>query len=120
MLRNATGIPNWEMIAFIIIHKLLVGKNRHVSRSEIMTSENLFLAEFVTSALGHKKKPKCAQETLQRTLQNMRDKGFIDFLGNGEYKITDMGYIKVEEYGNKYPYDKLMSVYKGEKAKAKS
>jgi hypothetical protein len=77
MFRNVTGIPNWEMMAFVIINKLLVGNNRRISRSEIMTIENLSLAEFITGALGHKKKPKNVEETLQRTLQNMRDKGFI-------------------------------------------
>jgi NAD/NADP transhydrogenase beta subunit len=116
MLRNITGIPNWEMVAFVIINRLLVGKNRRVIRSEIMTSENLSLVEFITGALGHKKKPRNAQETLQKTLQNMRDKGFIDFLGSGEYEITNTGYNMAKEFGEKFSYEKCMSIYRKEKA----
>jgi hypothetical protein len=118
MLRNVTGIANWEMVAFVIINKLLVGNNRRISRSEIMTLENLSLAEFVTGVLGHRRNPKCAEQTLQRTLQNMRDKGFIDFLGNGEYRITEIGYKKAEEYREKKrSFDKWKSVYNEQNGK---
>ncbi len=41
---------------------------------------------------GHKKMPKHPEETLQRTMQNMRDKNWIKFLGKGEYELTDEGY----------------------------
>ena len=41
---------------------------------------------------GHKIRPKHPEETLQRTLQNMRDKNWIDFVDRGEYELTDEGY----------------------------
>ena len=74
------GYSNWEIVAFIIIAKLIVGNNRYFSRPEIMTMENLKLAEIITASLGHKKKPQHSEKSFQRTLQNMRDKGFIEFL----------------------------------------
>ena len=40
----------------------------------------------------HKKNPKEAENTLQRTVENMRDKGWIDFLGRGDYRLTDKGH----------------------------
>jgi len=106
------GYSNWELIAFIIINKLIVGNNRYFRRSEIMTMDNLRLAEILTAALGHKKKPKHPEETLQRTLQNLRNKGFIDFLGNGEYKLTDTGFETAKIIGQKYPYNQLMEAVK--------
>ena len=106
------GYSNWEIVAFIIIDKLIVGNNRHFRRSEIMTMDNLRLAEILTAALGHKRKPKHPEETLQKTLQNLRDKGFIDFLGNGEYKLTDTGFETAKMMGQKYPYNQLMKEVK--------
>jgi hypothetical protein len=112
-LKTDAGVPNWELCAWVIINKLLVGKNRRFSRSEFMTLENLSLMEFVTSkALQHKRNPQHVMETLQRTIQNMRDKGHIDFLGQGEYRLTDAGVKKAEEMRSKYSYDKWMSVFK--------
>ena len=103
------GYSNWEIVTFIIIDKLIVGNNRYFSRSEIMTMDNIKLAEILTAALGHKIKPKHPEETIQRTLQNLRDKGFIDFLGNGEYKLTDTGFETTKIMGQKYPYNQLMN-----------
>lgn len=106
------GHSNWEIVTFIIIDKLIVGNNRYFSRSEIMTMDNIKLAEILTAALGHKIKPKHPEETLQRTLQNLRDKGFIDFLGGGEYKLTDKGFEKAKMMGQKYPYNQLMEEWR--------
>ena len=41
--------------------------------------------------MGHKKDPGSLENTLQRTIQNLRDKGYIDFLGSGEYHLTVKG-----------------------------
>ena len=48
---------NWETIACILIKKILVVKNPHFSRSELMTTEHLDFAVTLSSALGHKSKP---------------------------------------------------------------
>lgn len=106
------GYSNWELIAFIIISKLIVGNNPYFRRSEIMTIENLKLAEILTAALGHKKKPRHPEETLQHTLQKMRDKGFMEFLGSGEYKLTDDGFKTTRIIGEKYSYNQLMKAVK--------
>jgi DNA-binding PadR family transcriptional regulator len=44
------------------------------------------------TVLGHKKRPQHPEKTIQTTLQNMRDKNWITFFGQGDYKITDDGY----------------------------
>ena len=106
------GYSNWEIVAFIIISKLIVGNNRYFRRSEIMTTDNIKVAEMLTAALGHKRKPRHPEETLQRTLQNMRDKGFIKFLDRGEYELTDDGFNSMRKIAEKYPYDQLMKAVK--------
>ena len=102
------GYSNWEIIVFIIISKLIVGNNLYFRRSEIMTSDNIKLAEMLSTALGHKIKPRHPEETMQRTLQNMRDKAFIKFLGRGEYQLTNDGFNSMRIIAEKYPYDQLM------------
>lgn len=99
------GVSTWEIIAFIILDHLATAKNHVVSRSEIMTIQNLTLAEKVTKALGHKSNPKHPDKTLQRTLQNMRDKGYIDFLDWGEYQLTEKGAEIARIIGEQYSYD---------------
>jgi hypothetical protein len=99
------GVSNWEFIAFIILNHLATAKNHVISRSEIMTIQNLTLAEKITEAFGHKSNPKHPDKTLQRTLQNMRDKGYIDFLGVGEYRLTEKGAEIARVIGEKHPHD---------------
>jgi len=106
------GYSNWEIIVFIIISKLIVGNNFYFMRSEIMTAENIKLAETISAALGHKIKPQHPEETIQRNLQNMRDKGFIKFLGNGKYKLTNEGFNSMRIIAENYPYDQLMKAAK--------
>jgi Dam-replacing HTH domain len=106
------GYSNWEIIVFIIISKLIVGNNRYFRRSEIMTTDNIKLAEMISAALGHKIKPRHPEETLQRNLQNMRDKGFIKFLGSGEYKLTNEGFNSMKIIAEKFPYNQLMKAAK--------
>ena len=98
---------NWETIACILIKKILVVKNPHFSRSELMTTEHLDFAVTLSSALGHKSKPQHPEETLQRTIQNMRDKGFIKFHGDGEYELTELGYYKMEKSAGRFPCSEL-------------
>jgi hypothetical protein len=45
---------------------------------------------------------------------------FINFLGMGEYELTDIGYGKAKEFENKYPYKKWESVYREQKPNKKS
>jgi len=52
---------------------------------------NIDIALNWLDAFGHKKLPKTPEETLQRTIQDLRDRGYILFLGNGEYKLTKKG-----------------------------
>lgn len=98
-------VPNWEAFAFIILDHLATTENHVISRSEIMTIQNLTLAEKITKALGHKSNPKHPDKTLQRTLQNMRDKGYIDFIDRGEYKLTEKGAEIARVMGERFPYD---------------
>ena len=44
-------------------------------------SKHLDLAVNFSRILKHKKDPRRPEETLQRTIQNLRDKGLIEFLG---------------------------------------
>ena len=101
------GIANWEIIAFFIINKLLVGNNSFFSRSELMTQKHLDLAVNFSRILKHKKDPQRPEETLQRTIQNLRDKGLIEFLGRGEYKLTEDGVKFAVEIEKRYPSRKL-------------
>jgi hypothetical protein len=98
---------NWVTIACILIKKILVGNNPHFSRSELMTTENLDFAVTLSSALGHKEKPQHPDKILQRTIQNMRDEGFIKFHGNGEYELTKAGLEIMKEIADRFPYKEL-------------
>lgn len=112
MKKLIQGVSNWQLIALMIINKVKVGNNRRMSRTEIFSSENLYFAVRFTELLGHKNKPKHPEETLQRTLQNLRDKGYIDFLGDGEYRLTEKGVEAANVIGEKYPYDALNDALK--------
>ena len=108
------GGSNWQDLIFIIIKKLLVGNNPFFNRAELMRSKNLDIAVNLSEIFGHKKRPKHPEETLQRVLQNMRDKGFIEFLGKGEYKLTKTGYIEMEAVHKRIPlYDQFEKVLEG-------
>jgi hypothetical protein len=102
----------WEVIAFIIFNKLLVGKNKTVSRSEIMAADNITLAVALTEALGLKKDPKHPEATLQRTIQNLREKKLIDFLTPGEWRLTEEGFGMAKTIGREYDYDTLLKAVK--------
>jgi hypothetical protein len=86
---------NWETVAFLIIRK--ISKNSYFSRTQLMTPDNLSAAINILREVGHKERPDHPEETLQKTIQNLRDKGYIEFLGRGEYKLTERGSRKMIE-----------------------
>lgn len=98
---------NWETVASVLTRKILVGNSPYFSRSELVTTEHLDFAGRLLSFFGHKKKPEHPENTLQRTIQNMRDKGFIEFHGNGEYELTNSGYKEMERLAGRLPYSEL-------------
>lgn len=82
----------WETMAFLCINKLIGEDNREFYRSQLMSADMLNFAVKLTGALGHKENPQKPEETLQRTIQNMRDKKYITFLERGKYRLTMEGY----------------------------
>jgi hypothetical protein len=97
LFRNAgiKGMPNWELMAFKIINKIYMGKGISFYREELMKHIDDAL-DWLTQ-YGHKEHPKQPEATLQRTIQNMRDKGWINFIGRGEYKLTEEGEKLIEK-----------------------
>jgi len=96
---------NWEIVAFYLIEPFISEKRRHFSRQQILRGlENVIP---MLQLLGHKKNPNHPEETLQKTLQNMRDKKWLIILGGsytGQYELTDEGYKilqSVKEYLNR-------------------
>jgi hypothetical protein len=91
MALNYFGRSNWENMAFYLIEKNLNG-SEIVYRRDIFSNDDLYyFSDEFGPLLGHKKKPIHPEETLQRTIQNLRDKGFLNFLGQGEYQLTTQG-----------------------------
>ena len=83
---------NWEFLSFYLIEPHVAEKHRRFSRPGLVRRvEEIYP---LLALIGHKKRPEHLEETLQRTLQNMRDKGWINFIGyyQGEYELTDEGY----------------------------
>jgi DNA-binding PadR family transcriptional regulator len=91
------GRSNWETILYYLINKTAKVKGPYIYRTELMKMENLELARQLSEPFGHKKDPKAIEQTLQKTLQNMRDKGNIEFLGQGEYRLTEEGLNRMRE-----------------------
>lgn len=92
------GLPNWQLIAFALIYRVLRGKGSTFYRTELFSTRNLDFAVDWSRKLGHKKNPEHPDKTLQRTLQNMRDKNFVQFLGQGEYKLTPEGLEMIAKF----------------------
>jgi uncharacterized protein YpiB (UPF0302 family) len=88
---------NWEVIIFYLIQPFVNETKRHFTRSKIL-GNNYDKIYIILAFLGHKKKPTSIEQTIQKTLQNMRDKGWIEFLRaySGEYKLTDRGYEELK------------------------
>lgn len=81
---------NWETVAFLLIFDLIkrTGSKSFV-RSDLM--KGIDKAVGWLRQLNHKNHPAHPEETLQRTIQNLRDKDYILFHGQGEYELTDPG-----------------------------
>lgn len=97
MVEKVKGLPcsNWEFAAFYLIDPFVGESSRRFFRTQVFNSELIEneVLELLTGVLGHKKNPRNPHETLQRTLQNMRDKGWVSFLDNmGNYELTDQGW----------------------------
>lgn len=95
--RRLNDLPiksNWELMAFYIIEPFITEKNKKFKRTQIINDRTLKDALFfLEDVLQHKKYPEHPEETLQKTLQNMRDKKWISFLTNrGDYQLTESGY----------------------------
>lgn len=96
MIKTKMRRSNWEVAVFLIVAEITSCSNAMFYRSQIMTDRNQERANGWLAGLGHKKNQKSVEFTMQRTMQNLRDKGFIDFKGGGVYSLTDAG---VEECG---------------------
>ena len=88
---------NWETIAFLLIDALVDLQKPHFTRSQLMTADNLTRAVKILSGMGHKERPDHPDMTLQKTIQNLRDQGCIEFLGRGEYRLTEKGFKRMNE-----------------------
>ncbi|MEI6125086.1 MAG: hypothetical protein WCQ99_00895 [Pseudomonadota bacterium] len=89
------SLPNWEIAAFYLISCLTNESKRNFTRHQIMNNIDEIIPMLI--GFGHKKKPAHPEETLQKTLQNMRDKRWIEFLERGDYKLTQSGFDKLQE-----------------------
>ena len=105
MIKPFSLRSNWEIVAFYLIEPFISEKRRQFSRQQILRGlENIIP---MLHLLGHKRNPNHPEETLQKTLQNMRDKKWLIILGGGytgQYELTDEGYKilqSVKEYLNR-------------------
>ena len=90
MLKPFTLRSNWEIVAFYLIRPFVSEKRRQFSRQTIMRGLGDIIP--MLTLFGHKKNPNHPEETLQRTLQNMRDKKWLIMHGGGQYELTEEGY----------------------------
>lgn len=82
---------NWEFVVWYLVEPCVTENHLDFTRSEILR-KNYDDVYQLLKVFGHKKSPQHIEQTIQKTLQNMRDKGWILFLGQGDYKLTDKGY----------------------------
>lgn len=82
---------NWEFVAWYLIESCVTEKNLSFTRTQIMRRNYEEVYDILT-LLGHKKHPQHPEATIQKTLQNMRDKNWIIFMGQGAYRLTSDGY----------------------------
>jgi len=96
------GKSDWEFVAWYLIDPCITEKDRSFTRAQIMRKNYEEIYQLLILS-GHKKHPQHMEATIQKTLQNMRDKKWIIFLGQGDYKLTDEGYRELliqKEYIN--------------------
>jgi hypothetical protein len=102
---------NWEFVAWYLIQPSISETSRRFSRTQILRRDYEQVYNMLV-ILGHKKRPEHMEETIQKTLQNMRDKNWISFLGQGDYRLTDQGYAELLR--NKENLDKIHAFTKEE------
>jgi len=85
---------NWEFVAWFLIDQCITDRDRSFTRAQIMRKNYDDIYDLLI-LLGHKKHPQHMEETIQKTLQNMRDKNWIIFLGQGDYMLTNEGYSEL-------------------------
>ncbi len=98
MVLKLAGVKsNWELVVFYLISPFVSETKHRFSRSKIL-GRNYDEIYIILSFLGHKKKPTSVEQTIQKTLQNMRDKGWIEFLRaySGDYELTSLGYEELK------------------------
>ncbi len=82
----------WQNIAFLLMYDFFKKTGCRFTRKELMCAENIEKAFTWLKLLQYDEiYPKHAESTLQRTIQNLRDKGFIIFHGEGNYELTHKG-----------------------------
>lgn len=87
---------NWEFIVWYLIDQCVRDeKDRRFTRVQVMR-KNYKEVYLILIALGHKKRPEHPEETIQKTLQNMRDKHWVKFLGQGDYELTEEGHKELK------------------------
>jgi len=92
------GSSNWVTMVFLLIYKQTCeGKVSQFSRTQLLNPSNIKLITDFSILIGHKHSPEHIEETIQRTLQDLRDEGSIIFWGNGEYEITSQGIRIMQE-----------------------
>jgi predicted transcriptional regulator len=93
MLKLFGGKSNWEFVVWYLIDSCVTEKHRYFTRSEIIQKDKDYEGIYkILEICGHKKGPQHMEQTIQKTLQNMRDKNWIKSLGRGDYEVTNDGY----------------------------
>ncbi|KAF0154039.1 MAG: hypothetical protein FD159_2703 [Syntrophaceae bacterium] len=82
---------NWEFVIWYLISAIISPTKDHRFSRQKLLRKNYDDVYDILILQGHKKRPQHTEETIQKTLQNMRDKNWIIFLGSGEYKLTSEG-----------------------------
>ena len=85
--------------------------------SELVPFKDLLIANSIQvdaldRSVGLKKDPKHPEATLQRTIQNLREKKLIDFPTLGEWRLTEEEFEMAKTIGREYDYDTLLKAVK--------
>jgi hypothetical protein len=101
MVLKLDGVrSNWEVVIFYLIQPFVNETKRHFSRSRMLGRNYDKIYIILAALLGHKKHPTSVEQTIQGTLQTMRNKGWIKFLRaySGEYELTDQGFKELNRH----------------------
>lgn len=101
MILKLAGVrSNWEVVIFYLIQPFVNETKRHFSRSKMLGRNYDKIYIILAALLDHKKNPTSIEQTIQKTLQNMRNKGWIKFLRaySGEYELTDQGFEELKRH----------------------